>query len=233
MSPNFIESDKTDSSEQFDYEFSHTSTSNDTENKGIRSFSFIEKVDQDGGNMSMWNIILLSTALVGLATIVITVTCLVCFCCIMDKRKHRQKNSTQYCSPDILMNVAGNLKNLLLQILIYKCYVSGASTHRESCTDHENIQGLRNERPSVIQDEIRNSSPLRESEIEGLSVINNIKPTIRMPNEHGICFDPASPKTSTLTSLRSLSEISFSNNQMNMYASKFSSVLTLSRETIV
>ena len=69
--------------------------------------------------------------------------------------------------------------------------------------------------------------------MKGLSGISNIKPTLRMPNENGICSTPASPKTSTLTSLGSLSEISFSNNQMNMYGSKFPSVLTLSRESIV
>ena len=125
MSQNFIKSDKADSFEQFDNDFSQTSTYNDTENKGNRILSFIENVDQEGGklNMSGWNIILLGTAVVGFASIVITVTCLVCFCCILNKRKNRQKNQTQYCSPDIIMNVAGNFQNLFLQLIIHKLYV--------------------------------------------------------------------------------------------------------------
>ena len=120
MSPYFIKS-----SEHFDNRLIQTRTSKDIENKGNRSLSFIENVDEEVPklNMSKWNIILLSSAVAGFATIVVTVTCLVCVCCRKERRKCRQNNPTQYSSPDILMNVAGKFSSfffLHFKTLIFK-----------------------------------------------------------------------------------------------------------------
>ena len=92
-----------------------------TKNKGSRSLSFKENVDLEWKqlNMSRWNISLLGTAVVGFASIVITLTCLVCFCCILNKRKNKQKNQKQNCSPDLLMKVAVNYSNLFLTTYNY------------------------------------------------------------------------------------------------------------------